>query len=416
MSPNIPSLVAPSSRTWLGIGREASTGTPVNPTNTIPLDKSTYEPEDTPHFLEDLAIRGSMSHRFADILGVEDASFSFGGPVFGDVWPFFIDNVFGDLSTTGSSPASGTSTTEALATGATVTTVGSSSGYSNGSTVQIDTGSIAEVVVLSSAPAGGTITFASNPLRFAHQNGATVSIVSAPFTHVFNVLNQSAGIGGTSGAQPPTHTVTDWTSLTPTVFARAYPSVCVGTLDFTGNSEQLFMGKASGNSWLSAPAGTAPTNTTTFTTPVPAWRSTVTIGGTAIFSPTEWQFALKRELGVYWTTQGTTTPFIIARGDLDATGSIKFSVPSDEQPLNYMLNNTQPTLSVSMGNGVSGAGTIGFTLATQFADFIKSKITRNGVLVGYDNEFRTHANTTNVGGSGGLGQFTLTVVNNVPAY
>lgn len=413
---NIPPLVAPSSRSYLGIAREALTGNPVSPVNTIPLDKSTYEPEDMPHFLEDLAIRGSMSHRFADILGVEDASFGFGGPVFGDVWPYFIDNTFGDLSTTGSGATSSTTTTEALTTGGTLTTVTSSSGYSSGSTVQIDSGTVAEVVILSGAPAGGTITFAMNPLRFAHGSGVSVAVVQAPFTHVFNVLNQSAGIGGTSGAQPPTHTVSDWTSLTASTGARAYPSACVGTLDLTGNSEQLFMGKASGNSWLSAPAGTTPVNSTTFTVPVPAWRSTVTIGGTAVYSPTEWAFALKRELGVYWTTQGSQQPFVIARGDLDATGSIKFSVPSDESALLYMLNNTQPTLSVTMSNGGTGSSLISFTMATQKCDFIKSKITRNGVLIGYDNEFRTAANTTNVGGSGGLGQFTLTVVNAVPTY
>ena len=114
---NFPPGVAPSSRSWLGIAREiggggsSGQGQPVLPTATIPLDKSSYEVEDMPHYLEDLAIRGSMSQRFADVLGVDDASFSFGGPVFGDVWPYFFDNLFGDLSSTGSSPANGTQIT-----------------------------------------------------------------------------------------------------------------------------------------------------------------------------------------------------------------------------------------------------------------------------------------------------------------
>jgi hypothetical protein len=412
----IPSLVSPASRNWLGLAREATMGTPVLPTNTIPLNKSEYEPEDMPKYLEDLAIRGSMSHRFADILGVEDANFSYGGPAFGDVQGFWLDNVFGDLSTTGSSPSNGTSTTSALSTGGTTATVASISGYSSASTVQIDAGSIAEVVILSATPSGSVITFAGNPLRFAHNTSATVATVTGPYTHKFGVLNQSAGVSGVAGAQPPTHTATDYYALTPSVGARSYPSLCVGSLDFTGNAEQLLMHKVSGNSWVSAPASTTPTNTTAFTTPVPAWRATLTLGGTATYDVGEWAWNFKRELGVYWTGQNAQNPYIIARGDLDVTGSVKFTVPSNDDPLNYMLLNDQQALSINVANGLTGTSQISFTFATTFCDMIKSKPTRSGVLFGFDNEFRTHANTTDVGGSGGLGQSTVVLVNNIPTY
>jgi hypothetical protein len=412
----VPSLVAPSSRTWLGIAREATMGTPVLPTNTIPLNKSEYEPEDMPHFLEDLAIRGSMSHRFADILGVEDANFSYGGPVFGDVWGYWLDNTFGDLSTTGSDPADGTSTTEALTTGGTTATVSSISGYSSASTVQIDSGSIAEVVILSTAPSGSTLTFANNPLRFAHANGSTVATVSAPFTHKFAVLNQAASVSGVTGAQAPAHTATDYTGLTAAVGARSYPSLRIGSLDFTGNSEQLLVGKISGNSWISAPASTTPTNTTAFTVPLPAWRASATVGGTAVYAISEFAFSIKRELGVFWTAQGAQNPYIIAQGDLDVTGSVKWSAVSDETALNQLLSNTQQALSVTMSNGLTGSNLISFTFSTTYMDVIKSKPIRSGVVVGYDNEFRTHANTTDVGGSGGLGQFTVTLENATPTY
>ena len=105
----IPSFIAPSSKSWLGVGRELVTGlSPVLPTNTIPLDMSSYQPEDTPKFLHDEAIRGVMAQLYNDILGVEDATFSFGGPMFLDVGGFWIDNTFGDLSTTGTSASSTT--------------------------------------------------------------------------------------------------------------------------------------------------------------------------------------------------------------------------------------------------------------------------------------------------------------------
>jgi hypothetical protein len=416
MTNNLPSLVAPSSRTWLGLARETTQGTPVLPTNTIPLNKSEYEPEDTPKFLEDLAIRGSMSHRFADILGVEDASFSYGGPVFGDVWGLWLDNIFGDLSTVGSSPTSPTTTTEALAVGATATTVASISGYSNGSIVQIDSGAIAEVVIVSSAPSGSTLTFANNPLRFPHSSSATVAIVAAPFTHKYAVLNTSASVSGINGAQPPCHTATDYTGLTPTVGARSYPGLCIGTLDITGNSEGLFMGKVSGNSWQSAAAGSTPTNTTTFTVPLPVWQSTVSINNSPVYWDGEYSFAIKRELAVYWTAQGVQVPYVIARGDLDATGSLKQNVASDETVLNYLLNNSQYSLAVTTSNGLTGANEISIEFATTHADVIKVKPVRSGVVVGYDAEYRTHANTTDVGGSSGLGQITCTLINATPTY
>lgn len=418
MASTIPTLVAPSSRSWLGVAREAVTGTPVTPTNTIPLNKSEYEPEDMPKFLEDIAIRGSMSQRFADVLGVEDASFSYGGPFFGDVWGFFLDNVFGDLSTTGTTPLNGTTTAQALVVGGTVTTIHTATGYANSGVVQIDSGGISEVVVLnaSGGVSGTTLTFSNYPLRFAHGSGATVNTVSGPYTHTFAVLNQNAGVGGTNGAQPPTHTATDFTNLTTTVGARSYPSLCVGQLDLTGNSEGLLMGKVTGNSWQSSPASSTPTNSTTFTVPLPAWNTTISVGGTAVTSIGEYAVSIKRELQVYWTETGAQNPYIIARGTLDSSGSLKFTVPSNEDPLNLMLLNTQPTVVITTTNGQAGTNLLSLTITTHGADFIKSKPNRSGVLIGYDNEFRTHANTTDVGGSAGLGQMTVQLIDNTPSF
>jgi hypothetical protein len=423
---NFPPGVAPSSRSWLGIAREiggggsSGQGQPVLPTATIPLDKSSYEVEDMPHYLEDLAIRGSMSQRFADVLGVDDASFSFGGPVFGDVWPYFFDNLFGDMSTVGSSPANGTHITNSggVVAGGTAITVASTSGYTNSSVVQIDSGSVSEVVILnaSGGTAATTLYFSNYPLRFAHGSAATVVTVSGPYTHTFNVLNSTAGYGGANGAQPPTHSLTDTTYLTPSVYGRTYPGACVGQIEINGNAEGLFMGKASGNTWLSAPASTTATNTTTFTVPLPNWRTTMTIGTVATYDVGEYTVTLKRELGIYWTEQGSQSPFVIARGTLDCSGTMKFTVPSDEGPLNLMLNNQQPAVQIVSTNGLSTTATITYTISINQAAFIKSKPVRSGVLVGYDNEFRTEANSTNAGGSGGLGQVTIQVLNNTPTY
>lgn len=413
-SPNI-ALIAPSSKTWLGVGRELQAGTAVLPVQTLPLLKNAFQPEDTPKWLHDEAIRGSMALVFNDIIGVVDSTFSYGGPAFLDVEGYFIDNVFGDLSSTATTYGTTTTGTIPLAIGATALGVAGTTGFNSGLYAAIDqpfTG-LTEIVGPITTTAG-SITFANTPTRFAHANGGTVRVVNpasaGPYTHTWNILNSSSG-------QPPTHTLTDFTSLTGTVGARAYAGACVGVIDITGNSEQLLEFKMTGNAFLSAPSGTTPTNTLSAAVPIPNWRSSVTIGGTQIFDVGEWSCSLKRTLQVYWTDQGTVqSPYIIARGPLDAAGVINYTVPTDETPLLTMLNNTQPTLQYSVSNGLAGTALLSLTLSCAQAAFEKAKPTRSEVLVGYQGEWQAVANAVNSGGSGGVGPITVTVVNNVPTY
>jgi hypothetical protein len=428
----MPSLggpfVAPSSRTWLGVARELYAGTAVMPTNTIPQSVREYNLEDTPKFLPDEAIRGSLAMRYADILGPEDASFSFGGPMFLDSHGFFLDNVFGDLSTTGSNPGNPTSLSGSVATlaiGGTQCTVVSATGYAAGSVVSIDAGNITEVVTLASV--SGTLLTFNYPLRFPHASGATVTTVNAPYTHTFALYNSNLGYGGVAGGQPPTHTLTDYTLLnyagspgTNTSSARQYAYACVQGFDLTGNAEQLLQVRVSGNSWISVPAPSSPTNTVSTVAPNAAWQSQVFIGGTAptnqVTTIGDWAINLKRTLQVYWTTQGSAQPFVIGRGPLDCTGSMNFVTPQDESALNYMLNNTQPQVRIVLDNGVVGAGHLRVQFDAQQLAFVKAKIDRSAVMVAYNDSWESVANSTNVGGSGGLGPCTFTIVNSVPNY
>jgi hypothetical protein len=411
-SPNI-ALIAPASKTWLGVGRELQAGTAVLPVQTIPLLKNSYQPEDTPKWLHDEAIRGSMALVFNDIQGVVDSTFSYGGPAFLDVEGYFLDNLFGDKSDTATS-FTGTTTLSAQATiGATQIGVASTANFTAGQYAQVGVGSIAEIVGTIGVVAG-SITFTNTPLRFVHASAGTVYAVNGstggPFTHTWNILNNSSG-------QPPTHTFTDFTSLTGTVGARAYAGACVGVIDITGNAEQLLEFKMTGNAFLSVPAASYPTNTVSTAVPIPNWRSTVSVAGSQIYDVGEWSVSLKRTLQVYWTDQGTVqSPYIIARGPLDATGMINFTVPTDESPLTDMLYNAQPTVVFAINNGFSGAGTLGMTITANQAAFEKAKPERSQVLVGYQDDFQTVANTTNAGGSGGQGPITVQVVNQIPTY
>ena len=419
--------VAPSTRSWLGVARELTVGIPVAPTNTIPMDAKSYSPEDTPKFLPDEALRGSMAKLYNDIIGPEDASFSFGGPNFLDTHGFFLDNVFGDLSTTGTVSA-GTSTafSGSPAVGATTITVGNGTTFTVGQTVQVDTGTVAEVVTLT-ATASTSIGFGNNPLRFAHGASGTVFTVVAPFTHVFALLNSQLGYGGVAGAQPPTLTLTDNTNLnyggtpgTNTSGARAYPSACVSAVDFSGNAEQLLDLKVTGNSWPSAPAAVTPTNTISSVIPQATWKSNVFIGGTAASNQVntigDWAVNIKRQLQVYWTAQGTQSPYIIARGPLDAMMTFKFTAPADETPLAYMLYDGPQWVHITLNSGNSGGTSLSLTVDANNVQFTKSKPGRGAVLLDFDDSAECIANSTNVGGSGGLGPITVKLVNAQPTY
>lgn len=436
-----PTAVAPSERSWLGVAREFLPGTAVMPTNTIPMDPKSYNPEDTPKFLPDEAIRGQMALLYNEILGPADATFSFGGPNFLDTYGFFLDNIYGDLSSYYNGTATGTfTTTVAPAVGATVATVANAvtPGWTAGTYIQFEPGlgsvATAEVVKVTGTTAT-QVFFGANPLRFAHGSGGSILTIGASpsttFTHIFALLNQTLGYNGYPGAQPPTHTLTDNTNLITTSTAqtygpanafgaRQYPMACVSALDFTGNAESLVDIKVTGNSWPSVVPATTPTNVVSNTIPVAAWRSQVFLGGTLaanqVFNVGEWSLNLKRELHVYFTAQNAQTPFIIARGPFSAAGSLNFSVASDDSDLYLMIQNVQPQMQITMSNGLTGTSAITLTFNAQVTAFVKSKITRNSVLIGYDNAFDLVANSTNIGGSGGLAPLSVILVNAVATY
>jgi hypothetical protein len=411
----VPTTFGVSSKSYLDACRELVTGTPnvTTPLFTLPMDKGDYSPEDTPKFLPDESIRGVMAMLYNDIIGVEDATFSFGAPVFTDDIGIWIDNTFGDLSTVsngtlGSAVALGS----AISAGATQLSPGSTLGtaVTTGSIIQITDGAASEVILCTSGSSGTNVLFANTPTRFAHTTSATVALQTAAsnYTHTWSILNSGTG-------QPPTHTLYDYSGLTSGGQARAYPSACASGLDFSGNTEQLLTYKVQGNSWLSTTAA-APTLATAFVKPQAAWESTVSVGGSQIYSIGSWTWQAKRTLQVYWTAQNSQTPYIIARGGLGVTLGLNYTVPTDETALTNMLTAGPLAVSIVTSNGLSGANLQSLTLQTTTAQFVKSKISRSNVLVGYDDSAEAVANTTDAGGSGGIAPAKVILTNATPCY
>lgn len=306
--------VAPGTKRSLGVARELDAGTATLPSNTIPQDQRSLMPEDTPRFLPDQAIRGSMALRYANILGPEDATFSFGSPAFLDTYGFLIDNAFGDLSTTGSAPANGTTlsgSVSTLAVGATQCTVGgSAAGYASASVVQIDSGNVSETVILSAAPSGSLLTFANYPLRFPHAAGATVSTVSGPFcvdaeTEILTVHGWKTVLGLQVGDDVLTYNhgtgQSEW---------QPVQEVCV----FPAEERELLLMEGRGHSSLTTPNHRWPVvngdgNRVWKTTETLTSHNKIPLGAICADLPSEAKYtdAFVELVGWFWT-EGTVRP------------------------------------------------------------------------------------------------------------
>ena len=435
--------VYPSDLSFLGMARELTAGTPLVPVVTHPLNQNGFDLEDNPRYLRDSAIRGVLATPFYETLGVESSTFNFDGPNFLDTHGYWFDNVFGDLSTVGSGLANPATISGTVPIGATSCTLAAAppTQYTAGATIQIGLGSTAEVVVIGSTAASNVVNFAiaaageAYPVRFSHA-ASTVQTCGTPFTHKFAALQSALGYGGAYGAQPPTHTLCDTTNIvsvftsatytapTNTYGARLYPSAVVRSLDFSGNAEQLLSIRAQGDAWISVPSGTAVTNVTTNSRPIPNWNSTVVVAGNTLNTSGSYSgignfsISLQRATQVYWIVAGTQNPFIIARGPLTMSGQMEYDPTNSELPLDLMLGNFQGSMSISVTNtGIPNAGTP-FTLtftSSQVAN-IKSKIMRTKQLISYQNSVESIANSTDVGGSGGLGPCTVQLINNTAVY
>lgn len=406
----VTSIVFPEALEWLGIGPERLTpGVIAAPFVTIPVEKA--EPDEKPVFLLDKGLRGNMGVTYGVIEGTESADFSFNGPVFIDTLGHYLLNIFGDYSATGSTPTNSTTFTGALAAGATTGTLTSAVGYTASSVVQIGTGATAEVVVFTGL-AGSVATWANNPLRFAHTGTPAVSTVVAPFTHTFAQLNSPNG-------QPQTHTLTFHQGISGSTGARQYAFWCASEVDLQLNAEQLFLQSTKGMAFLGQIAASTPVNVLNTSAAQAVWEAKVGIGGpasggTLINDVVSANFTIQRQLKGYWTAAAQQTPYTIARNGLEIVG--KFTeLAQNEVPMLNMLNNTQPQVQIVISNGLSGANLLSCTLNCQVSAYDTVKLQSNEEIT-YDVTFKAVQNSTNIGGSGGLGAGTVVLQNAVPTY
>jgi hypothetical protein len=91
----------PSAKQFIGVAKETTPGTPVALAFTMPVEK--FEPEDKTVALIDKSLRGDMSEEQAYIPGTQQSEFSISGPAYMDGLGFWLNNILGDITTTGAS-------------------------------------------------------------------------------------------------------------------------------------------------------------------------------------------------------------------------------------------------------------------------------------------------------------------------
>ena len=401
-----------STKQFIGIAPETTQGTPVAMTATQLL--TTMTPSDKPTFLKDQSWRGSMgTDAFAQILGVGTADVSLGGPVYGDTAGFWLKNILGDVSVTGTPTGSGATTLSASAA-AGATSISTTATIPAGTLIQIGTGATAEVVTTGTPTGAGPftipITTPASGLLYAHASAQAVTPVQSagPFTYAWSLLNSGGG-------QPPSHTLTHYLGTTATVGARQYPGFCLSQCNFTFNAEsELFAWSGQGTSWPSVAAGAAPTANPTTVLPTASWRTKVGIGGpasggTLVNTVMDGEVDITRELQPVFTANGVRTPYIIQRGGLSVAGKLNFGAVSDESVLLYMLNNTQPSVQIVCDNGQSGANQVVIQIDMASAVFTQADPDTSKAAIGYQASFQANFNTTNAGGSGGMSPIKVSV-------
>lgn len=399
---------------FLLIANEATQGAPVAGTFTQLVNS--LKPKDVPKWLEDKSWRGSMgTESFAQIQGVKASEFDLGGPVYGDGLPFFCRNILGDLATTGTPTGTGATTLSAPAV-AGATSLSTVASIPAGTLVQIGTGATAEVVTTGTPSGAGPftipITIPTTGLVYGHAAAQAVTPVTGPYTYAFSLLNSGSG-------QPISHTLTHYLGPTVTSGARQYPGACLSEMGLKFNAEsELFTWSGKVSAFPSVPLGAAPAANPTAVLPIASWQTKVGIGGpasggTLVNTVLDGDITIKRELGVYYTTTGLQTPYIIQRGGLSVEGKINFGAVPDESALLYMLNNTQPQMQILITNGLAGVNLISVQIDMQTAAFVNSEPETSKTAVGYQSGFKSVFGTINAGGSGGMSPIKITFTNNV---
>jgi hypothetical protein len=93
----------PSVRSYLGIAKEVTPGTPIDATAFIPVNKDGLKPVDIIAPLYDTGLRGSMATNYTYIQGRRHTEIDVAGPAFADTVGWWLGSIMGSVATVGAS-------------------------------------------------------------------------------------------------------------------------------------------------------------------------------------------------------------------------------------------------------------------------------------------------------------------------
>ncbi len=427
-----PTTIQPVESAELYYAPETTPGTiPAAVGSVIPYLQ--FAPSDTPMWLDDESIQGSMGDFYGSYEGPLIAGFTVGGNFFGDTIPNFIWNLLGDYTATGTTASPSATTNNSVAVGALALPVASGgASFTSGMYVWIeDAGTPAanEVCLVGTGSTSTSVVLAAPGTRFAHATATPFTNTTFPYTHIVSLLNGTTGTLNGAG-QPPTGTFTHRTGLPGSTGAAQYAYACFSELVITCSAEGLLKWTGKGVCAARAVAGSnvSTTNPTTVN-PYAGWHAQLGVGGTYSGAPikdfAEFEVTLGRELKAYNTLQGSQQPYIIARGKQSNTGKLTLAPAIDESALVGMLANTQPQIQLYATNGLTGASLVSMQVDIGLGQYRTADLNGGSVLWGYDIPLKiphTAATITGAtgnsmtGASGGKGAVKITVTNAVPTY
>lgn len=431
-----PTSLFPQPERFVDVVKEATPGTiPASPGTTFPM--MTFNPSDKPEWLENTAWYGDMAASHGLVQGPLIGGFDAGGLYMGDMIGHAIYNILGDYTATGTAASPAAVTSAPVAAGATTLTVASGgASFTAGMALWLEdagTPALNEVVTVASSTAT-TITL-SGATRFPHLTATPFTNTTAPYTHIFALLNSNTnpGVSGNGAGQPVTHTWTDRTGIPATGLAAQYSYSVFTELQFTGEADKWLMWEGKAISNVRTIAGT-PLSTPVISgvTPIPSWRSTVKLtpaGGGALAQVNDigtWMVSLTRDgLKPIFTNQGSQNPYVIPRGKLAGSGNFDFTPAISEEPLVQMLANGQPQAQIFVTNGLTGVNLVTLQIDIAQSAYETADLQAGDDLFGWKVPFKAISpqvgstsfnSVTMAGASGGSGPVKISLQNAVSSY
>lgn len=417
MPPSIPTSLYPVVDSSLLVGKEATAD--VAPTAFTGIPVGPLQVDNKVHPLFDDNLRNSQVTDYDLQLGPRWAEITIPeSPCYGDTIGHALLGLLGDLTSTGTASTPTWTTSASISPGDSAITVTSGSSAVAGTYIQIDTGTNAEIVKVGSGSTGTSVTVdATTPIRFSHLSGITLTTVVAPFTHIFSLLNMGSSTGSTS-AQPPTYTLLHRNGIpgTGNFSADMYGYGHFQELKFQAKKDGWFVwdGKVMSYSRTYPSADYPPSFSSV--RGIPTWTSTVTLAGGAVYNISDLSVTLTRKLDPVSTADGVQDYYVIGAGPVSTAWTVDYDVVANETPLDYLLNNTEPTFTWTVSNGLSGANLVSFTMDAELMAHTDVPLAAMDTFWGYKAQGRFMASTAMAGNSGGYSPCKVTIINAVPYY